>query len=305
MVEDETTDDDEMPAETRVRFRPYPGRPKQSRRPALSPSQRMVRLVLVSVLVGLLPMAAGVWYLHLQPLPTQPGKSLSDAAIAARVGIQPGDLSGWSTATTRMGNPFAAGATSHGVAALRTAEQASTVLARCLHVPVSAVDGAFGMGSGVSARTAQAASPTYLDPSGNGGAVGSVVDVMKTPQIQQADSSVFQDPALFATCYQPFVQAMLPYASGGGSAGFATATVQPLVVPVPDGPGTIPVAAFQIARIGNGNGQTTTVVTTAIAVSAGRVQATLGTVSNFVFSLDAQNQLVRDVETRTIGMSQY
>ena len=129
------------------------------------------------------------------------------------------------------GNPFAAGATSHGVAALRTAEQASTVLARCLHVPVSAVDGAFGMGSGVSARTAQAASPTYLDPSGNGGAVGSVVDVMKTPQIQQADSSVFQDPALFATCYQPFVQAMLPYASGGGSAGFATATVQPLVVP--------------------------------------------------------------------------
>lgn len=46
-------------------------------------------------------------------------------------------------------------------------------------------------------------------------------------------------------------------------------------------------------------------MTTAIAVSAGRVQATLGTVSNFVFSLDAQNQLVRDVETRTIGMSQY
>jgi len=203
-----------------------------------------------------------------------------------------------------MGNPFAAGATSHGAAALRTAQQSSTVLARCLHVPLSAVDGAFGMGSAVTQRSAQVTSPSYADPSGNGGAVGSVVDVVKSPQAQQADSNVFQDPSLFATCYQPFVQAMLPYAPGGGSSGFATATVQPVVVPVPDGPETVQVAAFQIARIANGNGQTTTVVTTAIAVFAGRVQATLGTVSNFVFSLDAQNRLVRDVEIRTIGVSQ-
>ncbi len=304
-AEDDATDEEETPAEPRVRFRPYPGLSKQSRRPALTPPQRMVRLVLVTVLLGLIPMAAGVWYFHLQPLPTQPVHALSDATIAARVGIQPGDLPGWSTAASRMGNPFAAGATTHGPAALRTAEQASTVLARCLHVPVSAVDGAFGMGSAVAQRTAQAVSPTYLDPSGNGGAVGSVVDVLRSSQAQQADASVFQDPALFATCYQPFVQAMLPWAPGGGSAGFATATVQPVVVPVPDGPATIPVAAFQIARIANGNGQTTTVVTTAVAVSAGRVLTTLGTVSDFVFNLDAQNHLVRDVEIRTIGMSQY
>lgn len=161
------------------------------------------------------------------------------------------------------------------------------------------------MGSAISQRTAEATSPSYADPSGNGGAVNSVVDVVKTPQIQRANSNVFQDPSLFATCYQPYVQAMLPYATGSGSGpGFATATVQPVVVPVPTGPADVEVAAFQIARIANDPGQTTTVVTTAIAVFGGRVQATLGTVSNFVFSIDAQNQLVHDVEVRTIGVSQ-
>ena len=89
-----------------------------------------------------------------------------------------------------------------------------------------------------------------------------------------------------------------------GGAGFATATVQPIVVPVPAGPGVVTVAGFQIARIANDKGQTKTVVTTATAVFDGRVQATMGTVSNLVFSLDAQNQLVRDLEVRTIGVSQ-
>jgi len=310
-LEDEETDEDELPPVPRVWHRPHPSQVRPSRKVVLSPSQRMVRLVLVTVLLGLIPMAAGVWYFHLQPLQTRPsGGAPSDAVIASRVGIQPADLPGWSVGGSRMGNPFAAGATSHGAAALRTAEQASTLMARCLHVPLSAVDGAFGMGNAVSQRTAQVTSPSYADPSGNGGAVGSVVDMVKTPQIQQADASVFQDPSLFATCYQPFVQAMLPYAPGGGSAGFATATVQAVPVPVPDaidttnGPDTVQVAAFQIARIANDSNQTTTVVTTAIAVFAGRVQATLGTVSNFVFSLDAQNKLVRAVEIRTIGVSQ-
>ena len=303
--ESASDDDDEAPTLPRVWFRPYLRQSQHSRKPALSPAQRMLRLVLVTVLVGLVPVAAGVWYFHLQPSPTRsPGKSPSDMAIAARVGIQPGDLPGWSATAPRMGNPFAAGATTQGAAALGTAQRASTVLARCLHVPVSAVDGAFGMGSAVSQRTAQVSSPSYADPSGNQGAVSSVVDVVKNEQIQQADSDVFQNPALFATCYQPFVQAMLPYATGGGAAGFATATVQPVVVPVPTGPADVEVAAFQIARIANEQGQTTTVVTTAIAVFDGRVQATLGTVSDFVFSLDAQNQLVRDMEIRTIGVSQ-
>ncbi len=122
------------------------------------------------------------------------GVALSDAAIAGRVGIQPGDLAGWSASAPTMGNVFAAGATTHGAAALNTAEQASTVLARCLHVPASAVDGAFGMGDAITQRSAEAASPSYADPAGNGGAVSSVVDVVKTPQIGQADADGLPGP---------------------------------------------------------------------------------------------------------------
>jgi hypothetical protein len=64
------------------------------------------------------------------------------------------------------------------------------------------------------------------------------------------------------------------------------------------------VAGFQIARIANDKGQTKTVVSTATAVFVGRVQATLGTVSNLVFSIDAQDQLVRAMESRAIGVGQ-
>jgi hypothetical protein len=264
----------------------------------------MFRLVLLAVLAALIPLAVGVWYSQSQPTASSRGTTLSDTKIADRVGIQPADLPNWSSAGPRMGNAFAAGATTHGNRALNTALQASTTMARCLRVPLSAVEGAFGMGNAISQRTAEVTSPSYADPGGNGGAVNSVVDVVKTPQIQQADSNVFQDPNLFATCYQPYVQAMLPYATGTGTgARFATATVQPIVVPAPTGPGDLEVAAFQIARIANDPGQTTTVVTTAVAVFGGRVQATLGTVSNFVFNIDAQNQLVHDVEVRTIGVS--
>jgi hypothetical protein len=128
--------------------------------------------------------------------------------------------------------------------------------------------------------------------------------VVQSAKIGQSDASVFQNPALFATCYQPYVQAMLPYAAGSGGVGFATATVQPIVVPVPDGPGAVTVAGFQIARIANDKGQTKTVVSTATAVFDGRVLATMGTVSNLVFSLDAQDHLVRTLEIRVLGVAQ-
>ena len=265
----------------------------------------MVRIVLVGILGCLIPLAAFAWYFHLQPSgPSAPRSNVSDAAIAARVGIQPSDLPGWASSAP-TGNAFAAGATSHGAAGLSTAVQASAVMARCLHVPISAVEGAFGMGSAIGQRTAELGSPVYADPSGNGGAVNSVVDVVKTPHVQQSNAAVFQDQALFATCYQPFVQAMLPYTTAGapGEPVFATATVQPVPVPLPTGPESVQVAAFQIARIANEPGQTATVVTTAIAVFDGRVQTTLGTVSNFVFPIDTENQLVRDMEIRTIGAS--
>jgi hypothetical protein len=301
-----TTDDDSAPTRPPAWFRYAPRRPRDTRKRELTRAQSMVRLVLFTVLAGLIPIAAGARYFQLQGAAAAhiTGVGLSDAAIAARVGIQAGDLPGWSADAPRMGNAFAVGATTQGAAALNTAEQASTVMARCLHVPVSAVDGAFGMGSAVTQRTAEVTSPSYADPAGNGGAVNSVVDVVKTPAIGEADASVFQNPGLFATCYQPFVQAMLPYAPGAGTAGFATATVQPIIVPVPDGPAPVTVAGFQIARIANDNGQTKTVVSTATAVFDGRVQATLGTVSGLVFSLDAQDQLVRDVEIRTVGVGE-
>jgi hypothetical protein len=265
----------------------------------------MGRLVLFTVLLGLIPIAAGTRYFQTHETSGHiTGVALTDTAIAGRVGIQPGDLPGWSAAAPRMGDAFAAGATTEGAAALGTAEQASTVMARCLHVPVAAVDGALGLGAVGGQLSAEVVSPSYADPAGDGGAVNSVVDVMKTSQIQDADATVFEDPALFATCYQPFVQAMLPYASGAGGTGFATATVQPLVVPVPAGPGAVTVAGFQIARIANAPGQTKTVVSTATAVFGGRVQATLGTVSDLVFSLSAQDQLVRALEIRTIGVAE-
>ncbi len=306
VVEDSTADrDDPSSRRPRVALRRARHRLRLSHKPSPPPVQDLVRLVLFVLLAGLIPIAAGVRYFHGQGSTGRiPAGLLSDSAIAARVGIQKSDLPGWSTVALRMGNPFAAGATTAGAGALRTAEQASTNLARCLHVPVSAVDGAFGMGSAVSQRSAEVTSPSYADPSGNGGAVSSVVDVVQSARIGQADASVFQDPALFATCYQPYVQAMLPYAPGSGGVGFATATVQPIVVPVPDGPGAVTVAGFQIARIANDKGQTKTVVSTATAVFDGRVQATLGTVSDLVFSLDAQDHLVRNLEIRVLGVAQ-
>jgi hypothetical protein len=305
VLEEPVEDESEWtPAQSRAQYRPF----SQASRKTTSPwhTRRTFRLVLLAVIAALIPLAVAVW--STQGQPSGGGgttRSLSDTAVAGRVGIQPGDLPNWSSSAPRAGNAFAAGATANGPAGLNTAVQAATVMARCLHVPVSAVEGAFGMGSSISQRTAEVTSPSYADPSGNGGSVNSVVDVVKTPQIARANANIFQDPSLFATCYQPYVQAMLPFAAGSGAGpGFATATVQPVLVPVPTGPADVEVAAFQIARIANDPGLTTTVVTTAIAVFGGRVQATIGTVSNFVFSIDAQNQLVHDVEVRTIGVSQ-
>jgi hypothetical protein len=301
------TDDEygTAPARPPAWFRYASSRPRAPKKHARPRTRHVVRAAVFTVLAGLIPIAAGVRYFQTHNTTGRiTGVALSDTAIAGRIGIQPGDLVGWSATAPRMGNAFAAGATTNGPAALGTAVQASTVLARCLHVPVSAVDGAFGMGNSISQRTAEVASPSYADPAGNGGAVNSVVDMVQSPQVGAADASVFQNPALFATCYQPFVQAMLPYATGGGGTGFATATVQPVVVPVPNGPGTVTVAAFQIARIANDPGQTKTVVTTATAVFVGRVQATLGTVSDLVFSINAQNALVRDLEIRSLGVGE-
>ncbi len=134
------------------------------------------------MLAGLIPIAAGVRYFQMQSTTGHiAGVPLADSVIAGRVGIQAGDLPGWVASTPTAGNVFAAGAATQGTAAANTAAQASTDMARCLHVPVSAVAGAFGMGDGVSQLTAEVASPSYADPGGNG-SVSSVADVVKSTQ---------------------------------------------------------------------------------------------------------------------------
>jgi hypothetical protein len=187
---------------------------------------------------------------------------------------------------------------------MRTAQTATVVLARCLHVPVSAVDGAFGLG-GVSIPSGRADSRIYVDPSGGGSTVSSSVDVMRSVRDEQNDFRVFENPSLFATCYQPFAQAMLPYTvvADTGSSGLSFATVEPVVVPPPPDGAATQVAAFQIARIGNDKGQTVTMITTAVAIYGGRLQASIGTVSDFVFPLDVQNTVVHSIEARVIGAS--
>jgi hypothetical protein len=126
---------------------------------------------------------------------------------------------------------------------------------------------------------------------------------MQSVRDEQVDARVFSDPSLFAACYQPYAQAMLRYAAppGTSTSSLSFASVEPVVVPPPPDGSNVQVAAFQIARIGNDKGQTVTVITTAIAIFGGRVQASLGTVSDFVFPLDVQNQLVHTIEARVIG----
>jgi hypothetical protein len=98
---------------------------------------------------------------------------------------------------------------------------------------------------------------------------------------------------------------MLPYAgrAGGGGGGFATAVVEPVAVPIPPQGAKAQVVAFQIARIGNDANQTVTEITTAIAIFGGRTQATVDTVSDFVFPVDVENQLVQSIEARVLGVS--
>ncbi len=210
------------------------------------PSRNMVRLVVFTVLAGLIPIAGG------DALLPVPGRDRAASRRRCPVGLRhrgagrdpAGPICRGGRAAPTVGNAFAAGC--HHARGRRPATPPSKPRRswpRCLHVPVSAVDGAFGMGSAVSQRDRRGDLALLRSiPSGNGGAVSSVVDVVQSAKADEAtDASVFQDPALFATCYQPFVQAMLPYASGAsGATGFATATVQPIVVPVPAGPGRSP-----------------------------------------------------------------
>ena len=259
-------------------------------------------IVIGAGIVVMSGVAVGVWVTR-GGTPAHPVHALAarDTEVARNVGIRAGDLAGWPSHGNPPGNPFAAGA-SQSAAAMNAAQQATADLARCLHVPQTAVDGAFGLGGAVT-PSGHADSPMYAEPSGNGDSVSSSVDVMRSVKDEQSDFRVFENASLFATCYQPYAQAMLPYSTspGSGPSGLSLATVEPVDVPPPPDGSAAQVVAFQIARIGTQMGQTVTSITTAVAIFGGRVQATVGTVSDFVFPLDTQNTLVHSLEARVIG----
>ena len=248
-------DDDPRPPSVRV----LPTATRRHRRRASPRALHLRRVVLVTVLLGLIPIAGGVWFFHFRVAPARlPGASLSDAAIAIRVGIQPGDLPGWKGAPTQLGNAFSAGASTAGPEAANAAAQASTVFARCLHVPPSALDGAFGMGGAAAQRTAEVASPLYADPERQrwrrelGGRRGALGPGPGGRRRGLPDPGAVRHllPALSSRRCCPTAAARWRRREGS-----PPPRCSPSWSLSPTAPG-VQVAAFQIARIGNDNGQT-------------------------------------------------
>lgn len=251
------------------------------------------RFVALLVVLLLLVGAAGGWYYkrHNSSSGTpSPAAVQADLAIAAHAGIQRTDVPGWTTAPGSAGNAFAP-VVALSPAAAGASSNALTALARCLHVPVADVTGAFG--GATSSRTAQTASPTFVDPSAAETTASSVVDVMQAPSAEQADFSVFSNAAGFTTCYQPYAQAMLPYTRSASAAPFTAVTVQATSVTAPAN-NQVHVEAFQITRSRAGASATTT----AVAVFGGRVQATLSLASPAAFPPPVGASLVANVEGR-------
>ena len=167
---DWAADDDPDRVQLPTWFRYVSRRPKQTRRSAPTRKQSLVRLVLFTVLAGLIPIAAGVRYFqmqattgHIAGVPVVRLRHRRRASGSRRQTFPVGRRARPPWATPSPPVPRR-----RGRAPPNTAEQASTVMARCLHVPVSAVDGAFGMGDAVSQLTAEVTSPSYADPGGNG-----------------------------------------------------------------------------------------------------------------------------------------
>ncbi len=270
--------------------------------------RRNLRIGLLTIAVVLVAGGTEGWFATHKTTPTAKTKAPAitpavtlarNTTLAAGVGIQPGQLSGWTGAAGNAGNPFASGAAS-SAAATTAATTAASDLAQCLKVPVSDVDGAFGIGAG-SGRVASAQSLVFSQAGVPGSAASSSVSVMGSSADVAGDLAVFANPALFGSCYQSYAQAMVPYVAGpqAGTA-FSTATVQADQVPQPAS-SSVHVAAVQISRIANVSGQAVTVNTDAIAVFGGRVQATLTTTSDLVFDQATENSLVSAVEAKVAG----
>jgi len=285
----------------------------------ISRNQRTARraavlfVVLVFVATG-----AGVWYYtkhHTLPGLAQaaPPRNLArDLGVANSTLIgnpaqdprlastQAPDLPGWSAKPLSADNPFAMGAASSPAAARASAAAAGS-LASCLGVSPDTLSAATGAGGIDTAdRTAFVGSRLYGAPAGDPSTASSVSEVVDSTSVVQADAKVFQNAALFATCYEPYAQAMLPYAVSGLGPGqmLDAATVQPMAVPVPAAHSGVHAYGFQVTILGHSGSNGFTVVLDEVAVLGGRVQATLAMDSDVVFPVDAQASLVQTAEAR-------
>jgi hypothetical protein len=253
------------------------------------------KVVIILVVILLIAGGAGAWYYHrhhsspTRPLVPTPQQVSTDAALAGRVGIQAADLDGWPTTPGSVGDAFAP-TTIASPPAIQAQARASSSLAQCLHVPLADVTRAFGGPS--TARTATSSTATYNDPTLTGTTASSVVDVMRGPVSEHADFGVFSNPTTFAGCYQPYAQAMLPYAPAAAGSPFTSVTITGATVPTPAS-SRVHVGAFVITRTSAAG----PVVTTAVAVFGGRVQATLD-MSTTTFPVTNQSTLVTAVEGR-------
>jgi hypothetical protein len=263
------------------------------------------RLVIVLVVILLVIGALGGWYYkrHHSTTPHRAAPTqqaiVADAALAGRIGIQAADLPGWTSAPTTTGNAFASDATT-SAASTAAFTKASDTLATCLKVPTPDVTRAFGAAS--PNRTAFSSSPTYIAPValGAGTAANSVVDVMRSPKSEHSDNKVFTNPTLFVSCYKIYAQAMLPYAIPAAAAAvspFTSVSVVPATVAAPTN-SRVHAQAFVITR---SRATGAPVVTTAVAIFGGRLQATLDLSSPGAFPATSQSALVGAVETRVAG----
>jgi hypothetical protein len=268
------------------------------------------RAAVLFVILVLVATGAGVWYytkhqslpfgvLSHRPPPPHPAR---DLAMAAGTVLTPSDLPGWTVQATSSTDPFAMGASS-SAKATRASAGASTALALCLRVPASTLSAATGVaGAAVPDRTAFASSRVFTKP-GDGSVASSATDVMDSSSVVQADTRVFANPTLFATCYEPYVQSMLPYVSAvtGGSQVFDTATVETLGVPAPTVRG-VHAYGFQITLLGHSGNNGISMVLDDVAVFGGRAQATMSMSSSLVFPVDTQAALIQATEARVAGV---
>jgi len=249
-----------------------------------------ILLVVVLLVIG----AIGGWYYkrnHSSSATAVEGsaQTQADLVLATRLGVHATDLPGWTTTPGSVA-AFAPVAVS-SAAATAAAARASTALGQCLHVPTAEVTAAFGVPS--PARSAGAVTPTFNDPGTPGTTASSVVDVMRDAATVTDDSKVFADPALFASCYQPYAQTMLPYVEPASAAPFTSVAVQATAVPVASA-SRIQVEAFRITRARTG----ASVVTTAVAIFGGRVQTTVAMTSPTTFPASVESSLVTALEGR-------